>query len=61
MRNFLTIELLSLGVPMLLMGDEVRRTQGGNNNDYCHDDATDLVRLDRPSTATPTSCASRAA
>ena len=25
---------------MLLMGDEVRRTQGGNNNAYCHDDAT---------------------
>ncbi|HEV8403459.1 MAG TPA: glycogen debranching protein GlgX [Candidatus Limnocylindrales bacterium] len=39
-RNFLAIEMLSLGVPMLLMGDEVRRTQGGNNNDYCHDDAT---------------------
>ncbi len=39
-RNFLTVEMLSLGVPMLLMGDEVRRTQGGNNNDYCHDDAT---------------------
>ena len=30
--------LLSLGVPMILMGDEVRRTQGGNNNAYCHDD-----------------------
>jgi glycogen operon protein len=39
-RDFLAIEMLSLGVPMLLMGDEVRRTQGGNNNDYCHDDAT---------------------
>src|SRR5512138_3364307 len=25
-------------MPMLLMGDEVRRTQGGNNNAYCHDD-----------------------
>ena len=25
---------------MLLMGDEVRRTQGGNNNAYCHDDPT---------------------
>ena len=47
-RNFLTVELLSLGVPMLLMGDEVRRTQGGNNNAYCHDDADRLVRLDRP-------------
>jgi glycogen operon protein len=39
-RNFLAITLLSVGVPMLLMGDEVRRTQGGNNNAYCHDDQT---------------------
>ncbi|MFN2152613.1 MAG: glycogen debranching protein GlgX, partial [Anaerolineales bacterium] len=36
-KNFLTINLLALGVPMLLMGDEVRRTQGGNNNAYCQD------------------------
>jgi isoamylase len=36
-KNFLTVTLLSLGVPMILMGDEVRRTQGGNNNAYCHD------------------------
>jgi glycogen operon protein len=28
---------MSLGMPMILMGDEVRRTQGGNNNFYCHD------------------------
>jgi glycogen operon protein len=33
----LTITLLSLGTPMILMGDEVRRTQGGNNNPYCQD------------------------
>ena len=39
-RNFLVLDLLSLGVPMLLMGDEVRRTQGGNNNAYCLDDPT---------------------
>jgi glycogen operon protein len=39
-KNFLVLDLLSLGVPMLLMGDEVRRTQGGNNNAYCQDDAT---------------------
>jgi isoamylase len=39
-RNFLVIDLLSLGAPMLLMGDEVRRTQGGNNNAYGHDDPT---------------------
>lgn len=36
-KNFLTITLLSLGTPMLLMGDEVRRTQRGNNNAYCQD------------------------
>jgi glycogen operon protein len=36
-KNFLTLLLLSAGTPMLLMGDEVRRTQGGNNNAYCHD------------------------
>ncbi len=36
-RNFLTVNLFSLGVPMLLMGDEARRTQRGNNNAYCHD------------------------
>jgi glycogen operon protein len=39
-KNFLAIELLALGAPMLTMGDEVRRTQGGNNNAYCHDNAT---------------------
>jgi glycogen operon protein len=32
--------MISLGVPMILMGDEVRRTQGGNNNSYCQDDET---------------------
>ncbi len=36
-KNFFTTNLLSLGVPMLLMGDETRRTQLGNNNAYCHD------------------------
>ncbi len=36
-KNFLTVTLLALGAPMLLMGDEVRRTQGGNNNAYCQD------------------------
>ncbi len=39
-RNFLTVTLLSAGVPMLTMGDEVRRTQRGTNNPYCHDDET---------------------
>jgi glycogen operon protein len=36
-RNFLATLLLSLGTPMLLAGDELGRTQGGNNNAYCHD------------------------
>jgi glycogen operon protein len=36
-RNFLTILFFSQGRPMLLMGDEVRRTQGGNNNAYVQD------------------------
>jgi glycogen operon protein len=39
-KNFLTVTLLALGTPMLLMGDEVRRTQGGNNNAYCQDNET---------------------
>jgi glycogen operon protein len=39
-KNFLAATLLSLGVPMILMGDEVRRTQRGNNNAYCLDDET---------------------
>ena len=36
-KNLLTLTMLALGTPMLLMGDEVRRTQLGNNNAYCHD------------------------
>jgi glycogen operon protein len=36
-KNFLTVTMMSLGLPMILMGDEVRRTQRGNNNAYCHD------------------------
>jgi len=39
-KNFLTVTLLSLGMPMILMGDEARRTQGGNNNAYCLDEET---------------------
>ncbi|GAA1749092.1 glycogen debranching protein GlgX [Aeromicrobium alkaliterrae] len=56
-RNFLATMLLSQGVPMLLHGDELGRTQGGNNNVYCQDnevawidwslagDEADLVRF----------------
>ena len=36
-KNFLAVTLLSLGMPMILMGDEMRRTQFGNNNAYCQD------------------------
>lgn len=36
-RNFLTTLLLSQGVPMMVMGDEMGRSQGGNNNAYCQD------------------------
>jgi len=36
-RNFVALLLLSQGVPMLLAGDEVLRTQHGNNNAYCQD------------------------
>ncbi|MGV3484265.1 MAG: glycogen debranching enzyme, partial [Planctomycetaceae bacterium] len=49
-KNFLATTLLSLGVPMITMGDEVRRTQRGNNNAYCQDnkiswfDWTDLQK-----------------
>ncbi len=39
-KNFLTVTLLSLGMPMIVMGDEVRRSQGGNNNAYCQDNET---------------------
>jgi len=36
-KNFLVTLMLAQGVPMLLGGDEFRRTQGGNNNAYCQD------------------------
>ena len=36
-KNFLTLTLLATGTPMLLMGDEVRRSQRGNNNAFCQD------------------------
>ena len=39
-KNFLLTLLVARGVPMLLGGDEFRRTQGGNNNAYCQDNET---------------------
>ena len=46
----MTVTLLSIGMPMVLMGDEVRHSQGGNNNAYCQDNAMswfDWTLLDR--------------
>ncbi len=40
MRNFLATLFLSQGIPMLMAGDEIGRTQGGNNNAYCQDNET---------------------
>ncbi len=42
-RNFLATLLLSQGVPMILGGDEISRTQNGNNNAYCQDNETTWV------------------
>jgi isoamylase len=39
-RNFVATVLLSQGCPMLVAGDEIGRTQGGNNNVYCQDNET---------------------
>jgi glycogen operon protein len=39
-RNFLTILFMSQGTPMLLMGDEIKRSQLGNNNAYCQNNET---------------------
>ena len=36
-KNLAALNVLSRGIPMLTMGDEVLRTQQGNNNPYCHD------------------------
>jgi glycogen operon protein len=38
-KNFLAVTMLSLGMPMISMGDEIRHTQRGNNNNYCHDES----------------------
>jgi isoamylase len=45
-RNFLTTLLLSHGVPMISMGDESGRTQGGNNNAYCQDNEISWLHWD---------------
>jgi glycogen operon protein len=45
-KNFFALTLLSVGTPMLLMGDEVRRTQQGNNNAYCLDNEVSWFNWD---------------
>lgn len=42
-RNFLTTLILSQGIPMLLAGDEIGRSQNGNNNSYCQDNETSWI------------------
>ena len=45
-RNHLATLMLSQGVPMLLHGDELGRTQGGNNNTYCQDNEISWIDWD---------------
>ena len=42
-KNFLTSTMLSIGVPMILMGDECRHSQRGNNNAWCQDNETNWL------------------
>ena len=51
MRSMLTTLFASLGTPMLVAGDEFGRTQGGNNNAYCHDDPISWLDWNRAETA----------
>jgi glycogen operon protein len=46
-RNFLATLLVSRGVPLLLGGDEMSRTQGGNNNAYCQDNGVSWIDWER--------------
>ncbi len=46
-RNFLTSLLLSQGVPMIVAGDEMSRTQNGNNNAYCQDNEISWINWDK--------------
>ncbi|WP_240630599.1 glycogen debranching protein GlgX [Mycolicibacterium sp. GF69] len=49
-RNFLATLLLSQGVPMIAHGDELGRTQQGNNNVYCQDNELSWIDWDNPDT-----------
>lgn len=47
MKNMITILMISQGVPMVLMGDEMAKTQLGNNNAYCQDNETNWLDWSR--------------
>lgn len=47
-RNFLATLFLSQGIPMIVYGDEMERTQKGNNNGYCQDNETSWINWDFP-------------
>jgi isoamylase len=49
-RNFLATTLLSQGVPMISHGDELGRTQNGNNNGFCQDNEITWVHWDKADT-----------
>lgn len=55
-KNFLTVTLLSFGLPMFVMGDEVRRTQHGNNNAYGEDNETSWFDWCPPQKIPPNVC-----
>jgi len=46
-KNFLTTLMLSQGVPMIVAGDEISRTQQGNNNAYCQDNEISWINWDK--------------
>ena len=46
MRNAIALLIVSQGIPMLLMGDEIGRTKKGNNNTYCHDNELNWLDWD---------------
>ena len=39
--------MISMGVPMIVAGDEFKRSQGGNNNTYCHDNEINWFNWDK--------------
>lgn len=49
-RNFLTTLFLSQGIPMLVSGDEISRTQNGNNNPYCQDNEISWLNWEKADT-----------